>query len=288
MLAPVLVYFIIFGYALMPGGYVAFVNYKFSDGIFGSKFVGWDNFRFLFINGDLWRITRNTILYNIVFILVGNFLQMALAIMLSEVANRFFKRFTQSVLLFPNFISFVIVGIFAYNLFNYDTGSINGLLRSMGMQPHEFYADPHIWKYIITSFYFWSSTGYGMIVYLAAITGINTEIYEAASIDGASAWQRIRYIVLPSLKPVFVMLLLFGLGSVLKGQFDLFYNLIGDNSILFPQTDIIDTYVYRSLMGNMNFSNSAAVGLYQSFFGFVLIMVVNGIVKRMNPEYALF
>ena len=182
----------------------------------------------------------------------------------------------------------VIVGVFAYNFFNYNSGFVNTVLTSLGSVKHDFYSDPGIWKYIIVGFHLWSVTGYGMIVYLATISGISTDIYEAAYIDGASLWQRIRYVTVPMLKPTFILLFLFGLGGILKGSFDLFYNLIGNNSILYPQTDIIDTYVFRSLVGQYNFSMGAAVGFYQSIFGLILVLVVNLIVRKIEPDSALF
>lgn len=288
MLLPTVIYLIIFCYIPMPGVYVAFVDYNINKGIFGSQFVGLKNFEFLVKNGELWRITRNTLLYNFVFLALGNFIQIVFAVMLSEIGNKWFKKISQSVMLFPNFISMVIVGVFAYNFFNYDYGFVNNILVSLGFNRHEFYSDPGIWKYIITFFKIWAGTGYGMIVYLAAITGIDQEIYEAAYIDGANNWKRIRYITLPLLKPTFILLLLFGLGGVLKGSFDLFYNLIGNNSILFPQTDIIDTYVFRGLVSQFNFSMSAAVGFYQSLFGLILVITVNMIVRKIEPDYSLF
>ncbi len=288
MLAPAIVYFIIFCYVTMPGAYVAFVNYNPNKGIFGSQFIGFKNFRFLVRNGDLWRITKNTLLYNIVFLLSSHILQITLAIMLSEIGNVLYKKTTQSVILLPHFISYVVVGVFAYNFFNFDNGFINGIRVSMGMERLAFYSDPSIWKYIIVMFYLWKGTGYGMIVYLAAITGIGGEIYEACYIDGASRMQRIWYITIPLLKQTFVLLVLFGLGGILRGSFDLFYNLIGTNSILYKETDIIDTYVYRALLGSYNFSSSAAVGLYQSVFGLVLVLVVNLVVRKIEPDSALF
>ena len=288
MILPVLIYFFVFGYILMPGAYIAFVNYKYNAGIFGSKFVGLKNFEFLLINGDLWRITRNTVMYNLFFILLGGFIEVTLAIMLSQIKNILFKRVSQSVILFPYFISFVIVGVFAFSMFNYATGSVNNLLVSLGFPKHDFYSDPGAWKYIIFAFNTWKGMGYGIIIYLAAILGIDAEIYEAANIDGATAFQKIRFITVPHLKATFIMLLLFNLGGILRGQFDLFYNLIGNNSVLFEQTDIIDTYVYRSLLGSFNFSNSAAVGLYQSTLGLIIVLSVNYIVKHIKPEYALF
>ncbi len=288
MLLPTIIFFIIFHYVTMPGAYVAFVDYNMRDGIFGSEFIGLKNFEFLIRNGDLWNITQNTLLYNVVFLGLGNIIQIVFAIMLSEIGGKFFKKVSQSVILLPHFISFVIIGFFAFNLFNYNYGFANTLLESIGLERHEFYTDQGIWKYIIVAFHIWKSTGYGMIVYLAAISGISHDIYEAAYIDGASRFKRIRYITLPLLKPTFILLLLFGLGGILRGSFDLFYNLIGNNSVLFPQTDIIDTYVFRSLVGQFNFSLGAAVGFYQSIFGLVIVLAVNGIVRKVEPEYSLF
>jgi putative aldouronate transport system permease protein len=288
MLSPVILYFIIFHYLVMPGAYVAFVDFNISKGIFGSAFIGLKNFEFLVSTGDLWNITKNTFLYNFAFLALGNVIQIVFAIMLSEIAGKWFKRISQSVMLLPFFISMVIVGVFAYNLFNYNSGFINTLLTSAGLERYEFYSDPDIWKYIIVAFKIWSATGYGMIIYLATITGINQDLYEAAYIDGSSNWQRIRFITLPMLKSTFILLLLFGLGGILKGSFDLFYNLIGTNSVLYPQTDIIDTYVFRSLVGQFNFSMGAAVGFYQSLFGLILVLTVNFIVRKVEPDSALF
>lgn len=288
MLLPAILFFLIFAYLPMPGVYIAFVDYNMMKGIFGSRFVGFKNFDFLVRNGALWQITRNTLLYNLVFIVLGNLIQVVLAILISEIASKWFKKISQSVILLPYFISMVIVGVFAYNMFNFNYGSVNSLLASFGLGKHDFYADQGIWKYIIVAFKIWSGTGYGMIVYLAAIAGIDTEIYEAAYIDGVSSWQKIRYITAPLLKPTFILLALFSLGGILKGSFDLFYNLIGNNSVLFPQTDIIDTYVFRSVAGQFNFSMGAAVGLYQSVFGLVLVSVVNLVVRKIDPDSALF
>lgn len=288
MMIPAMVYFILFCYVPMPGVYIAFVQYNIGKGIFGSPFIGMKNFEFLIRTGKLWLITKNTVLYNLAFMILGNVLQIAFAIMLSEINSKSFKRVSQSIILLPNFISYVIVGVFAYNLFNYDSGIINTLLVSMGLERHSFYQDTGIWKYIIVLFKLWHDTGYGMIVYLAAITGIDTEIYEAAKIDGASQMQRIRYITLPMLKPTFIMLFVFGLGGILRGSFDLFHNLIGKNSLLYNSTDIIDTFVVRSLTGQFNFSQSAAVGFYQSLFGLIMVLTINTLVRKIDPDNALF
>jgi putative aldouronate transport system permease protein len=288
MLLPAIIYFIVFCYIPMPGAYVAFVDYNINKGIFGSRFIGLKNFEFLAKTGQLWNITKNTLLYNLAFLTIGNIVQIVLAIMLSEIRGKWFKKISQSVILLPYFISMVIVGFFAYNLFNYDHGFINSLLVSLGLERHDFYSDQGIWKYIIVAFKVWAGTGYGMIVYLATITGISGEIYEAAALDGARQVQKIKYITLPLLKPTAVLLFLFSLGGILKGGFDLFFNLIGSNSVLYAQTDIIDTYVFRSLMSQFNFSLSAAVGFYQSLFGLLFVLTINFIIKKVEPDYALF
>lgn len=288
MILPATIYFFVFLYAPMPGSYIAFVQYNMGKGIFGSPFVGLKNFEFLIKTGKLWQITQNTVLYNLAFIGLTNLLQVAFAIMLSEVASKSFRRVSQSIILLPHFISFVIVGVFAYNFFNFNNGFVNMLITSVGGDRYSFYSSPGVWKFIIVFFRLWKATGYGMIIYLATITGISSEIYEAAYIDGASDGQRIRYITLPMLKPTVTLLILFDLGGILRGQFDLFYNLIGNNSVLYPQTDVIDTFVFRSLMGQFNFSQSAAVGFYQSLFGMIVVFLVNWIVRRVDPENSLF
>lgn len=288
MLLPTIIYFIVFSYIPMPGAYVAFVDYNIGKGIFRSKFVGLKNFEFLIKTGDLWRITKNTFLYNLAFLAIGNIVQIAFAIMISEIRNKWFKKVSQSIILLPYFISMVIVGFFAYNIFNYQYGFANSMLTSLGFERHDFYSDQGIWKYIIVFFNVWHGAGYGMIVYMASITGINNDIYEAAQLDGVTLMQKIRYITLPLLKPTFILLFLFGLGGILKGSFDLFYNLIGNNSVLYPQTDIIDTFVFRSLVGQFNFSQGAAVGFYQSVFGLIFVLAINAIVKKVEPESALF
>lgn len=288
MILPATLFFIIMCYVPMPGAYIAFVDYNPNLGIFGSPFVGLKNFEFLVKTGQLWDITRNTLLYNLVFLGLGNILQIVFSVMVAEIGCKWFKKVSQSVILLPYFISMVVVGVFAYNMFSYDNGFINAALTQLGFPKHDFYSDQGIWKYIIVAFKIWAGTGYGMIVYLAAITGISTEINEAAYIDGASNFQRIRHITLPMLKTTFVLLFLFGLGGILKGSFDLFYNLIGNNSVLYPQTDIIDTFVFRSLMGQFNFTQSAAVGLYQSLFGLILVLTINMGVRKFEPDSALF
>lgn len=188
----------------------------------------------------------------------------------------------------PYFISFVLLSVIAYNMFNYESGFVNTVLKRFEAGPVDIYNTPWIWVFLIIIFYLWKNLGYSMVIYLAAITGISDEYYEAARIDGANIFQRIWYITVPMLKPTFVILLLFSLGSIMKGQFDLFYQLIGNNGVLYNATDIIDTYVYRSLKVTFDIGMATAAGLYQSLFGFILIMTVNYIIRKVNEDYALF
>ncbi|QHT62320.1 sugar ABC transporter permease [Paenibacillus lycopersici] len=288
MIVPALIFFAVFSYIPMVGIYYAFTKFDFNLGMFKSPFVGMDNFKFLFKSGTLTTLVRNTVLYNLAFILIGNFLQMLCAVLISQVPGKLFRKSAQSMMFLPYFISWVLVGAFAYTLLNSDYGVINGILKQLGMQPYEFYMNAAPWKYIIVGFSVWKGLGYGMVVYLAAIMGISDEYYEAAKMDGANIYRQIQHITLPLLMPTFILLILFSFGGILKGQFDLFYQLIGSNGLLYDATDIIDTYVYRSLAVNFDIGMGTAAGLFQSFFGFVLVMTVNFIVKRTREDYALF
>jgi putative aldouronate transport system permease protein len=273
----------------MPGAYIAFTEFKYNLGIFGSPFVGFENFKFLAASGKLWELTRNTILYNLAFITLGNFLQIFIAILLNEVRMKLFKKVTQTIMFLPYFISAVMVGFLAYGILNYDYGFIPNLVKSLGGDAPRFYSNPWAWPVIIVMVNLWQGTGYGSIVYFATIMGIDTAIYEAAEIDGANAIQRIRYVILPSLKPTAIILILFSIGGILKGNFGLFYNLVGTaNATLLPTTDIIETYTFRTLMNQFNFSYSAAAGLYQSAVGFVIVITANWITKKIEADYALF
>lgn len=288
MLAPVLLYFVIFSYLPMIGVYFAFNRFNFNDGLFKSPFVGLENFKFLFMSGTLLKLTRNTILYNLTFIILGNACQISVAILLSRMASKVFKKLSQSLMFFPYFVSFVIVQAFIYAILDSNTGMATHIMKSLGFGEFNAYITPGVWKYIITIVYIWKWLGYGTVIYLAAITGISEEYYEASDIDGASIIQQIRHITIPLLTPTFIILLLLAIGNILRGQFEMFYQLIGQNGLLFDATDILDTYVFRTLKVTFDLGIGTAAGLYQSLFGFTLIMIVNFLIKRKNEEYALF
>ena len=189
----------------------------------------------------------------------------------------------------PYFVSYVILRVLVFNMFEYDVGLINNFMTSIGRAKIDFYNTPSYWPWIITLFYLWKNIGYGMVVYLATITGISSDYYEAAQIDGANIYQQIRYITVPLLKPTFIILLLYALGGIMKGQFELFYQLVGNNGTLFSTTDIFDTYVYRiTTTQPLSMGLGTAAGLFQSLFGFIVIILTNFFIKRKNPEYALF
>lgn len=287
-LIPCFIYFVINNYLPMAGVYFAFTQFNFRDGLFSSPYVGFKNFEFL-LKSDLYNLTKNTVLYNAAFILIGNVLQVFFAILVSQVLGKWFKKTSQTLIFMPYFVSFVILKVLVYNMFEYDFGLINTYITSFGGAKIDFYNNPSLWPFLITFFYLWKNIGYGMVVYLAAITGISDEYYDAAKVDGANIFQQIRYITLPLLMPTFIILLLYALGSIMKGQFELFYQLIGHNGILFQTTDIFDTYVYRiTTTQPLNMGLGTAAGLYQSLFGFAIIMVTNFCIKRKAPEYALF
>jgi putative aldouronate transport system permease protein len=272
----------------MAGIVIAFKRYDYVGGIFGSAWNGLDNFRFFFESGDAWRVTRNTALYNIAFIVVNNALQIFAAILLFEVGGKWFKKLTQSVLFLPYFISWVVVGAIAYNMLNYDIGTVNALLRGIGLEPIDIYNTPSYWPFILVAVSAWKTLGYGTVMYLAAITGIDTEMYEAAEIDGANIFQRVMKVTIPNLYPTVIILVLLAVGNIFRGDFGMFYNMIGNNGLLFSSTDVIDTYVFRSLITSNDIGMSAAAGVFQSVLGFATIMLVNYAVRRYDRDRALF
>lgn len=288
MICPAVILTIVMSYLPMSGLVLAFKNYRFDLGVFGSDWSGIENFRYLFESGTGWLITKNTIVYNLVNLITSQLLAIAIAIFISEINKKVFKKVSQSLIFLPYFISWVIVGTFVFAIFNYETGLLNSIIKAFGGDPVNVYEMPGIWPVIIACFNSWKWCGYNSVIYIAAIVGVDAEIYEAASVDGANIFQRIRNITLPSIRATVITMLLLNVGRILRGDFEMFYQIVGQNGQLFNATDVIDTYVFRSLLQNSNLGMSAAASLYQSVLCFVIIIIVNKIVKKIDESNALF
>ena len=288
MMIPGLAYLIINNYMPMPGLVIAFKNYSAKKGIYGSPWCGLANFKYLFVTEDAWIITRNTILYNLAFIVINTILSIAVAIILSELNSRF-KKFYQSAILLPHLLSTVIIAYLVYGFLCVDTGFVNSsILSALGKEPSMWYSETKYWPVILIFVSAWKSVGYSCIVYLATILGFDRAYYEAATIDGCSKWQQITKITIPMLKPTIIMLTLMSVGRIFYSDFGLFYQVPMNSGLLFPVTQTIDTYVFRSLITLGNVSMSSAAGVYQSLVGFILVLGANLAVRKLDPESALF
>ncbi|MFC3787506.1 ABC transporter permease [Paenibacillus sp. GCM10012307] len=289
MLVPGLAYLIINNYLPLFGLVIAFKDYNYSQGIFGSDWIGFKNFEYLFKTTDAYIITRNTILYNGVFILLNLMIGIGVAIFLNEIKNRFLSRFYQTVILMPYLISMVIVGYLVFAMFSLETGFINKtILPWLGISDISWYSEAKYWPYILTLVHIWKSAGYLCVIFLATIIGIDHEYYEAAKIDGATAWQQIWKITIPLLTPVVIIMTLLQIGRIFYSDFGLFYQVPLNAGALQSTTNVIDTYVYRSLMTLGDIGMSSAAGLYQSLVGCVLVFVSNYLVRRINKDNAMF
>jgi len=293
MLIPGLVVLLINNYLPMFGVVVAFKSFKISgngfiDSLIHSPWVGFRNFEFFIKTPDAWIITRNTVLYNLSFIILDLILAVPLAIAMSQIRQKRFAKFTQSVLFIPYFMSWVVVGYLVYSLINMDTGFINAvILKPLGITPVNWYATKKYWPYIIPISHVWKDLGYATVIYLAAVTAINGEYYEAASLEGAGKFRQAVRITVPELVPLMITLTLLAIGKIFNADFGLFYQVPQNSGIIYPVTNVIDVYVYNALKNTGNIGMSAAVGLYQSTVGFVLVVTTNWVIRRRSPENAL-
>jgi putative aldouronate transport system permease protein len=274
----------------MAGLYIAFVKYTPLAPLFGigSPFIGLANFEFFFTSRNWIFITVNTLFLNALFIATGLVVQIILAVSLNEMTLKKTKKVVQAFMFLPNFISWTVVSVFSIALLSTDSGIINQLIRSLGGKGLNFYQTPGIWPAILIILRLWKGAGFGTVIYLATISGIDQEIYEAATIDGADRLGRVWHITIPMLKTTTAMLLIMSVGSIFYGDFGMIYALIGDNPILRSTTDIIDIFVYRALRTNNDIGMSSAVGLFQSVLGFVTVVIANKIVKKLDADSALF
>lgn len=290
MSVPGMAWFILICYVPMFGIIIAFKDYRFIDGIFGSEWIGFKNFEYLFKTADAWLITRNTILYNVFFIILGMGSAVLFAIMYDALGTRKINRVNQTISLFPHFISWVVGSYFVFTLLSADMGVLNKILGVFGVEPISWYSEPNYWPFILPVCYLWKHVGYQSIIYYSNIRGFDTEYYEAARIDGATWGQCMRYITLPLLIPILTIMFIINVGGVMHSDFGLFYLVPKNSGMLFNTTATIDTYVYNGITagGNANFGATSAVAFYQSIIGFLLVISSNAIVKKISPDNAMF
>lgn len=289
MMIPGLAYLVINNYLPMFGLSIAFKDINYAKGIWGSDWIGLSNFKYLFQTTDAYIITRNTMLYNAVFIVLGLAIAIAIAILLNEIRSKTARGLYQSIILLPFLISMILVSYLVYAMLSVDSGFVNNtLLPMLGLDPVSWYTESKYWPYILTIVHIWKGAGYSCIVFLAAIIGIDREYYEAAELDGASKWTQIRTITLPMITPIITMLALLGIGRIFYSDFGLFYQVPMNSGALYETTNVIDTYVFRGLMQLGDIGMSAAAGFYQSLVGFVLVLVSNAIVRKFDKDNALF
>jgi len=285
---PGLLTLLVFNYFPMYGIVLAFKDFDYSKGIWGSDWVGFRNFEYFITSSQLFTVIRNTLLLNVSFIVFQTISALAIAIMLNEIRLRWFTRVTQSFIFLPYFMSWIVVGMIAQSMLGGQNPTINNWLISLGLPEVNWYFEAYLWPWILTVIKVWHGAGYFAIIYLAAITAIPEDLYEAARIDGATRFQAVKKITLPLLLPTISVLTLLLIGKIFNGDFAMIYAIVGDNSVLFPTTDVIDTYVYRSMRVLNDFGMSSAVGLFQSVMGLLLIVIVNGIVRKVSKDSALF
>ncbi|CAH1201466.1 MULTISPECIES: ABC transporter permease [Paenibacillus] len=293
MVLPGAIWFLFFSYLPLVGTIAAFKEYRFSrEGFWASliksEWVGWDNFKFLFSTNDAWLITRNTLLYNVAIIFLGLVFAVGLAVLLSELVNKRLAKTYQTAMFLPYFLSWVIVGYFVFSFLSMDRGMLNQILGWFGAEPVQWYSETKYWPYILILVALWKTVGYNSIVYLASILGIDRSLYEAAMIDGASKWQQIRNITIPMLSPIIIIMTLLAVGRIFYADFGLFYQVPRDSGTLYAVTNVIDTYVYRGLKVSGEIGMSTAAGLYQSVVGFVLVIISNYVVRRIDKDSSLF
>jgi len=289
MSLPALIYLLINNLFPLYGLQIAFRKLDYTKGVFNGDFVGFDNFKFLFSTSDAWVMTRNTVLYNLLFMVVGTVLSIAVAILFNEVRNKIASRIYQTAILIPYIISMVVVSYLAYAFLSSESGFINnGILKVFGKEPISWYSEAKYWPFILLIINQWKSLGYSILMYLTNIMSISPDYYEAAAIDGASRWKQIKTITIPLLKPTFMMLTILSIGRMFYSDFGLFYQIPMNSGPLYSATTTIDTYVFRALMKQGNVSMSSAAGFYQSLVGFILILGSNFIIRKVSKENAVF
>lgn len=284
---PAVILLLVFNYIPMAGLILAFKDYRFDLGVFKSPWVGLQNFTFFFTSEDAWRITSNTLTLNFMFIGAGIIFSVVFALLLFEIKNKYMVKFYQTAIILPNFISWVVVGYMSYIILNPTMGVLNSILQVFGIAPIDWYANPGYWPGILLIAYLWKSVGINSVIYFAALMGIDMEYYEAADLDGATKLQKTLYISLPFIKPTIIIMFILALGGIFRSDFGLFYQLTRDIGKLYSTTDVIDTYIFRSLKTLGDVGMSSAVGLFQSVVGFITVVIANWIVKKIDNDSAI-
>jgi putative aldouronate transport system permease protein len=288
-LLPGLAVMIINCYIPMVGVIAAFENVNNAKGLLGSPFVGFKNFAFLFATSDVLRVTRNTVLFNLAFIFIGLVINVFVAICLNELHSKRLSKIFQSIYMLPFFMSAVVVAYALYGFISPAYGNFNKVLfPTLGIQNIDWYMQPKYWVIILPLVQFWCGTGVGSVIYLATITGIDSQLFEAAYVDGANRLQQIRYITLPMLRVTMIIMTILNLGSIIRGNFGLFYQVTMNSAALYPVTDVLDTYIYRSLSRGVNLGMVTAANFYQSAIGCIVVVIANLIVRRIDADSSLF
>ena len=285
---PALILMVLFRYLPIGGIILAFKRFSIPKGIFGSPWIGFNNFKFLFLTKDAFIITRNTLCYNAVFIVLNLICAVTLAIALNELLNKKAAKIYQTVFMAPYFLSWVAISFIAFAFLNKDGGLLNMLLRKTGAAEISWYSETAYWPLIIIIAQLWKNLGYATVMYLSSLVNIPQELYEAALVDGATKWQQICKITLPALRPMMIILTIIAIGRIFYSDFGLFYQLPRNSGPLFDVTNVIDTYVYRTLKDLNDIGMAAAAILYQSLLGFLMIMGSNAIIKKIDSDSALF
>lgn len=288
LVAPAVIILFVFNYIPMAGIMIAFKDFKANLGFFKSPWVGFKNFDFFFSSQDAWRITRNTLGYNSVFIILGLIISVTFALMLNEIKSRKVLKFYQTIFFFPYFLSWVVVGYALYAFLNMENGVLNTALRWFGLEGKSWYTKYQYWPWILISVNLWKTIGYFSVIYYAGLMGIDKQLFEAARIDGANKIQIIMKISIPMIFPLIVLLVILQIGRIFYADFGLFYYLPRNIGILYGTTDVIDTYVFRALRVTGNIGMASAANFYQSIMGFCLVLFSNLVVKKINSDYALF
>lgn len=288
MCLPAMAMLFVFNYIPMGGLVLAFKNYRFDKGIWGSAWCGFDNFKFFLTSDNAWRITRNTIGFNLLFIFLGTAIAVFFALIINEIASKKARKFYQTTMFLPYFLSWVVVGYMLYAFLDQSNGIINSLFARLGLDKVLWYQKSKIWVVLLPLIYIWKAVGYSSVIYYASLMDVDSGNYDAAKLDGANRWQMMRYISIPHLKPIIIMMIILGIGKIFNSDFGLFFQTTLNSSALYPVTDVLDTFVYRALRQTGDVGMSAAVGFYQSVIGFILVLTTNLIIRKIDNENAMF